>query len=706
MPIDAYSLCPGGTGKKIKFCCPDFLAELQNIQRMLEGNQQLACLQHIDRLLQPRPERACLLAIKGMLLRATDQWEAAAANAAFFLEKQPDNTTAMAESAMATAAVDDPRAAMQKLQQAIAACCDGVTTRVYEAIGDVAAALLASGHWQAGRALLQFQLAVAQEDRDTLETLVELHRTAAVPVLLKDDPPMASCPQEAPWRARFEEAMVLVASGRWQGAADRFAVLAAEVPESPTIWRSLATLRGWLADTPGCIEALRRLAALDLPLEDAVEAETLAMILSDDPLGDLLDVLDVAWTVKDSERLQTALLSDARVVQVPVDAGAFADGDNPPPKGAYLLLDRPLPKSAENLTLDVMASVLGQMLLFGRQTDREARLEVPGITAADLPQAKDLLARLDGEALHAEVHEERVGQVSTSREMLQRKWLLPGGISPQQLQALAAEHQRHALLQRWPQLKLGILGGKSPGEVAAQPACRVKLLAAVMLLSIWSEGGLGGFDFNQLRSQLELPTLLPIDPRQTPWEGLPLVRLSRVMVEELGDEALLLGYRRAVAFHVTAALRKFARAVIARPSLAGRGEQLRAYRTLAESAEDPEQALQYVDQGRKAAEAAGQSSASWDLWELSLRFGLGDVSGAVRLVEHVQGQHVREPGVAEALTRILVQVGLLHPDGTPAVPHRPPQALHPADELPTEPGKLWTPDSQQPGGKGKIWVPE
>ena len=24
MPIDAYSVCPGGTGKKIKFCCPDF----------------------------------------------------------------------------------------------------------------------------------------------------------------------------------------------------------------------------------------------------------------------------------------------------------------------------------------------------------------------------------------------------------------------------------------------------------------------------------------------------------------------------------------------------------------------------------------------------------------------------------------------------------------------------------------------------------
>ena len=50
MALDAYSLCPGGTGKKIKFCCPDFLPELQKIDRMLDGEQYMACLQHIEQL--------------------------------------------------------------------------------------------------------------------------------------------------------------------------------------------------------------------------------------------------------------------------------------------------------------------------------------------------------------------------------------------------------------------------------------------------------------------------------------------------------------------------------------------------------------------------------------------------------------------------------------------------------------------------------
>ena len=47
MAIDPYASCPGGTGKKIKFCCPDLLSELEKIDRMLTGNQRRACLDHL-----------------------------------------------------------------------------------------------------------------------------------------------------------------------------------------------------------------------------------------------------------------------------------------------------------------------------------------------------------------------------------------------------------------------------------------------------------------------------------------------------------------------------------------------------------------------------------------------------------------------------------------------------------------------------------
>ena len=53
MTIDRYTPCPGGTGKKIKFCCQDLLHELEGVHRMLEGDQRLACLEHVEKLFGP-----------------------------------------------------------------------------------------------------------------------------------------------------------------------------------------------------------------------------------------------------------------------------------------------------------------------------------------------------------------------------------------------------------------------------------------------------------------------------------------------------------------------------------------------------------------------------------------------------------------------------------------------------------------------------
>ena len=64
MALDPYSPCPGGTGKKIKFCCTEFLPELEKLQRMVEGEQCAGALETIEKLAEKYPDRACLLATK------------------------------------------------------------------------------------------------------------------------------------------------------------------------------------------------------------------------------------------------------------------------------------------------------------------------------------------------------------------------------------------------------------------------------------------------------------------------------------------------------------------------------------------------------------------------------------------------------------------------------------------------------------------
>ena len=498
--------------------------------------------------------------------------------------------------------------------------------------------------------------------------------------------------------------------GDWQTAAERLAALAAETPDSSIIWRDLAMLRSWLADNPGCIDALRRYAALcageENGLEDAVEAEATAMFLSPDPLGDHVEMLKLVWTVKDVERLQEGLLSSPRWRNLPFNPAQFTDGENPPPKAAFMLLDRPMPASAESLDLQTMPNMLAQALLFGRQTDREARLEVMGAAADEMPAVSDMVREAGGEAVEPEPQQEVIGHWSASQKLLRTAWQPPRGASPEQIRAMMAEHVRDAIFNRWPELKLGVLDGRSPREAAGDPACRTKLLAAILVLAQWTEQLSGAIDYNELRAKLGLPTLGPIDPKQQPIDDLPVVRLGRVSVEGLTDDDLIAAYYRAAAFNVRPALRKFATAIVERPSLADSTERLHAFTMLARTEVDIAKALEYVEQGRRATDKKKVSHATWDLMELSFQLASRNGPEVMRLIEHLQKRHLEEPRVAETLTRMLINVGLLNPDGSPAIGPESQEEPAMAAES-SEPGGLWTPDSEQAGGGGgKLWTPE
>ncbi len=709
MAIEPTDLCPGGSGKKIKHCCPDLSGELQKIGRMLDGKQLQACLQHLDHLLEKHADRACLLSIKGVLLRNTEKIDEAAANAERFRQAHPGNAVALAESAIVAAIAGQGREALNFLQDAMEVCTEGMPGRAYDAVGAVAEALLVEGHWPAARGLLQMQMVLDQENSQAVEVLVEMNRAPGVPLLLKNDAPMSPPPDDAPWKAGFEEALSPVRRGSWRLALQRFEALADEFPDEPLLWQHVAKLRCWMADSQGSCEALRRFAALTDDLESAAEAEATALLLGDDPLGDAASIYGLTWSVGDIEHLSGELTLSDHAVQVNIDPTAWTDEDTPPPKATFVFLDRPSPKTANELKFADVPRVLGQALLFGKQTDRDARLEVMGVVADGLESVKQLVGRIAKDELGGDPAVEEVGVVSASREMLQRKWRLPQDVQPEQVERLAGEHIEDSLLRRWPELKLGALDGRSAREAAADEALRVRVLAVILVLKGYVDVEVGPtFDFNRLRTELGLPILQPIEPGDADIGKLPLVRLERIDAAKAGDRDLSMAFQRASAFGAVGALPRLAREIAGRESLKTSEDQLHACSLLARLERDPDKALEYVSQGREAAEAAGQSSARWDLMELSASFARQDVEAINRLLNHIQVEHMREPGVPEAVTHLLVQAGVLRPDGSPAMP---PEAAAqttaaPAPEQPG--GKLWTPDSEAGGssGGGKIWTPD
>ena len=151
------------------------------------------------------------------------------------------------------------------------------------------------------------------------------------------------------------------------------------------------------------------------------------------------------------------------------------------------------------------------------------------------------------------------------------------------------------------------------------------------------------------------------------------------------------------------------REIVRRPSLDQEVDKAAVYSLLAQLERDLTQAKADLDAARAIAEAAGKSSARYDLVELAVCMGQGDVASADHLLHHIRDQHLREPGIAQALYSLLAQWGLVRPDGSIAAesPSAPAGLVVPGAAA--EPaGKLWTPGSEPAAAGGKksaIWTP-
>jgi hypothetical protein len=395
---------------------------------------------------------------------------------------------------------------------------------------------------------------------------------------------------------------------------------------------------------------------------------------------------------------------------MPVDLARLGTPEEPPPKGAWWLVDRDIPASGVGIKLDEIPRIVGHVFLFGKQTDRAARLELISFRP-ELAEGQAVVKEVVGDALGAAGPEVVAEQAPAITQMLSWNWRLPDDTPPAMRLELINAQRSEILMNRWPELPQKVLGGKSAVQAAADPASRIKVLATLLLLELATDQSSTDFDFNELRKKLGLPTVDPVDPTTTSAIALPLVRLSRVDAQKLKDEELLRLYQMADHFRHVAALRKLAAEVIARPSLDKQLDKAEVYGILAQIEPDTDKAVDYLDLARKTAEANKTSTAPWDLAELGMRLARGEVAEADRLLHHIRNDHMREPGVAQALFQILSQAGIIGPDGRPtaaAAAGREGSGIVVPGAAAAEPGKIWTPGGDQPAGgkKSALWTPD
>jgi Flp pilus assembly protein TadD len=713
MSLDPYQPCPCGSEKKLKFCCgADVSHELEKIQLAMEGEQRLAALDHINKLLTTHPKLPSALMYKAIVELSLGEIEPARQSAKRLLEAAPTNPAGLGITAILDCHDGNVLGAIGRVQQALEQNPGKIHHLVYQALGTVGRALFASGEVLAARGHLSYQVrATGGKDEQAFSSLMDLDASGQVPLVAHTFadlvPPPAEGGLSAAGLAEFQNALKDAQNGCFQAAAKKFEALAASEPNEPTIWRNLGALLVTLAEDDIAAAIYQKYAGFaSVPRDEAVEAEGLAQFLAMNREEYQVPEVTATFTLDDAPALRESWIANKQlqIINLKPEEMDLPEGE-PPPQNAFFVLDREVPSTGVGISREAIPRVLGEILFYGRQTDRDARVE---FTAPQLDDWKDRVGHvraLIGSHLKGEPTEETVGFMNRNAAVLAVNWRFPDDTPEAERRELIMQQRKHLLLNVLPDAPQAGLDGASLRQGAADPALQNKALATILLMDLAQPQDEPVF--NELRHALGLPTVDELDPAGRRVQSLSVAQLCRLDVTKLGDDDLMRVFTRGTLVSCRRLVLKAGREVINRPSLDKTANKEDIFEILARQSSDPAETIDLLAKAQDWAKAHGRSPARFMLQEIPLRLLRGEQAEFTRIMDTLRSKHMNEPGIAQGLYMLLAQLGLIRPQGG-AMPQQPAAAGIPVTPAAAPAAGLWSPNQPVPAAaepKSKLWLP-
>ena len=695
MSIDLYQQCPCHEGTKIKFCCGKEVVDGLNLALAKHGSGQTkAALEQLDRSIASIGDNDCLLALKTFLQISVEDIDGAEVTNEAFLKSLPDHSTGLQHRAQIELSRGQISQAALTLQDAMDAI-DGselpvMLARPFESLG---MSFVGERNILAARAHLSFAKFLEEDGGDPRLTyaLRELYNPSGASYFLKANHQLAPPEEGADWEKQFTNVHRAVGRGQFRRALGMLLQLSEKHPDTPAITQGIAIVTSMFAPLEAQVATWRNVAAMSsIEPKDAIEFYGLADALAQIAGEGLIPVNRCTWEIEEFESISETCISSEQLAPMEQQMQQDPFGEGPAPRAGFFLLDKPELRSAEQLSFDTVPFTLAEVLLYGKQTDRPARVELVCVQGDRYDEALELLSStiaISGDPMVA-----AFDNADAEREALTWNWRLPEDTSPEQHKALV-DQMKKAALTRWLGVKPDFAEGKTIREAASDDSLKHWVQSKICNLELMSHGQ--AFDsesIDELRKELSLPGLEKLAPKID--ETLTPTQMCRIDAEQLIDEQLLAYFEIATMMQNFPALRLLTPELLKRDHIEGARRDI-CHVTMARMVETHDEALEHFAQSRAEAAKLGMPLGVLLVaeFEYRLRNGLEDKLDS--LLQTIEARHMEEPGVANELARLFqalgIQPGAMPPGGEEAMPQG--AAPEPAQSGGDETGSgLWIPD--------------
>lgn len=547
MPMDPYSICPCGSGKKLKFCCQALSHEMEKVEKLIDNHQPRMALQTLDKLAKTNEFNPWVITRQAASLLSDGRAQDSKTVLLNFLRHKPDHPSANALYAMAMVQQDglpEARKAIQRAFRFSIAAEPMLVSGLAQYLGEY--------HWQHNQIMaarqhlvMALQLGNELQHKEFVESLMELDSDSSVPFSFRGGHEIP--PYQAPDAAvdQVARAQRFASVGCWGDAATLLADVAAQHdPSNANLWYLIGLYRAWNGDEELAAQALHRSAEMiENDFDRAVEIETLAQELERNVDGNCTNLLSVIFHTDQLSRVLSILDDSPLAVKIPQQE-SYSDNDLPT-DAVYAILNRPSTATTENATLDDLSKIIGRVSAYDAESEppRSAQIHATGLEGGRLDQTIATLKAAVGDLItpsdQAPPEGIVVGVERPDDEPLTYDYYVPRPIAAWKRRLIRREFITRCTQDGWKNHPLLALGGKTPREVANDPAMRVKLAAAIECLDAVADDMGWIIPIEKMRAELGLPAPVLIRlENDSDLKQLTLFQIRRIDVAQLAGDPL------------------------------------------------------------------------------------------------------------------------------------------------------------------------